>query len=101
MTVDARGAGRNWCAYANDARDPARINLVARIEGSRVVLRTKRAIAAGAELYLDYGRLFWLEYDLAHAAGRAPPKLRAAPKRRVASFVHTDRVLRSHASVIV
>jgi len=49
--------------YINDARNPSRYNVRfdKRPEEGRALVVATRAIAAGEELYVDYGRLYWLK----------------------------------------
>ena len=103
VTLDARRV-RNWCAYANDAQDMARTNLVARqVADGTVWLFTKRAVAAEAELFLAYGRLYWLDADRSArgAAGKLVVlRARGLPRQRaVAEEGPSAMALRSHGAL--
>ena len=63
MYLDGKEGG-NWAAIINGARtreEKDRINVRTQQEGDDIWFYTCRAVAAGEELLLDYGHLYWDE----------------------------------------
>ena len=62
--IDANGYMKSLARYANDATGPGKIkglenNCHYVIEGTRVFIVAKRAIAAGEEILVSYGKGYW------------------------------------------
>ncbi|TYZ66092.1 hypothetical protein PybrP1_013016 [[Pythium] brassicae (nom. inval.)] len=67
--VDARRCPRVLARYMNDCRGRLggfNVTLDKRPSEGRALVVALRDIAAGEELFVDYGRLYWLAYNLLH-----------------------------------
>ena len=63
-TIDARPTLKNLARYANDAKGFQKIkglrnNCVYVIDGLQVFIESVRDIAAGEEIFVDYGKEYW------------------------------------------
>jgi SET domain-containing protein len=62
--IDASAAKNEFARYANDARGPLRGEGLANnctyfTEGCKVYIKSMRAIPAGSELFVGYGKEYW------------------------------------------
>ncbi|GLE04346.1 hypothetical protein PINS_up013261 [Pythium insidiosum] len=66
--VDARRCKHVLARYINDCRDKRRYNVVfeKRPQEDKALVIALRDIEAGEELYVDYGRFYWIAYNLMH-----------------------------------